>query len=446
MLFTRCVAGAWLFAAMLAVACGGESTKREVPTDPGALDETGQAGQAGSGPDRPVLSELPVDFRSQCPAAGCTLKLQTPDISGVWSYCGSHQLPAFDPSTFDFGAACAGAIKEYPVLPRPDSEDNVYFADHGLEYTWGENSSYCTIESLFLTSKSELVIPDCSRGVSEVTGLYFDHAGPLLRNGPDGSVYRYIAVSSAATASVSPVLLATADTPSLAAACIAEPSTHFDRRCATDGVTFPFGPSGVGTPPDDRLARTWLLCYNAISDSDRDIVSACGSALEEDIGQTLSLQRRRHARRVRRRRRSPGLSRSDPRRDGDRAQLLLLPHRAEHERGRLEFGDRTRDGRDDTVRASDHRRQRLPHLVRFHPASSGCRRTARSRPRPLRGRGSTRVRIRGSRVVFRRSQQAASTGGRPTLSAGARISGARGYSRRSSALHRRSPRVPCSRG
>jgi hypothetical protein len=46
--------------------------------------------------------------------------------------------------------------------------------------------------------------------------------------------------------------------------------------CEPDGVTFPFGPNGVGPPPDARLARTWMVCI-ASDGSDEEIVEACAN-------------------------------------------------------------------------------------------------------------------------------------------------------------------------
>lgn len=253
-----------LVAVMCAVACGNESKK-----DAGEQAAGGTAG----GQARPVLSELPVDFRAQCPAGGCTLKLATTELSGIWSPCQNGALDAFDPSTFDFAAACAGAIKAYPILPRPpNGAVSVRFVNHGVAYEWEPDGSTCLVQSLLSTPGGKLLQPFCSSDVSRLTELDPNPAGPVLVNGADGNTYAYYGAPSAGETWIAIDLLVAADTPSLVTACTAAPVVT--GRCEADGVTFPFGPNGVGPPPDARLARTWLVCL-ANDGSNEEIVQTC---------------------------------------------------------------------------------------------------------------------------------------------------------------------------
>jgi hypothetical protein len=199
------------------------------------------------------------------------MKLKTTNLSGLWSYCQRSPSSAFDPATFDFATACVDAM----ALLQPTTENWVSFVDQGVDYLWGIDSDPCIGRRLLLTPNNEVLEPYCHDGVTQLTELDTSASGPFLHEGSDGNTYLYY--SPDGEPYVYPELLAAADTPSLVAACSKAP--HTGGLCEADGITFPFGPSGVGAPPDERLARTWLLCVPT-SDADDEIVKACNLSLQ----------------------------------------------------------------------------------------------------------------------------------------------------------------------
>jgi hypothetical protein len=251
--------------ALALVACGGMSFEHRP-------DESG-----GTEAQPVVFTRLPVDFRAQCPAQGCTLKLQSSNWSGLWSNCQLTKAEAtFDPATYDFGARCADSTHDYSVPPSPSDENPVSFIDQGVEYEWWD---HCTAQQVMLGPAGEMLTPSCWRDESETRLLELREQDLVSHEAADGSRYRYNVQQLSVGLQVKVNTLASADTSTMVDRCLQKPS--WGALCDGPGISFPFGPSGVGPAPPVELTRSWLDCFwvPAFGTTDAEIVSACASAL-----------------------------------------------------------------------------------------------------------------------------------------------------------------------
>ncbi len=224
---------------------GGEDMLAAGDASDGGSVDASEPGGDGDGLF-PVLSSFPIDFTTDCPAHGCSIELHRLE-DGVWLDCLDGDEAAFDPETFDFAQACAGAVAS-----------NQFVYDGQTKYV---GQDYCDIQTKLSDGESRLLWSACNRAYTELRLL-----GSL--RGADGRwyEYEYDDCDGTCTGRLWVSVLAPADTTALNAQCAAVPEQN-DYSCALVGAQLPFGPSGVGaTPPAALTSMLWILCDGSAAD------------------------------------------------------------------------------------------------------------------------------------------------------------------------------------
>jgi hypothetical protein len=224
-----------------------------------------------------VFTRLPVDFRAQCPAQGCTLNLEPSNWSGVWWGCPiEFSLPSFDATTYDFAGRCASSLTVYTKPRFANDESLVSFMDRGTVYDW---SDWCTARQVMLGPAGEMLTPSCGGDASDTRLLELHAWDWTAYQAADGSRYRYNVTQGVQSVTVKIETLVSDDTSTLVEGCSRRPSNG--GPCDGPGISFPFGPSGVGPAPPPELTRSWLDCdwLHGAAVTDDEIVEQCASAL-----------------------------------------------------------------------------------------------------------------------------------------------------------------------
>jgi hypothetical protein len=226
-----------------------------------------EGGTSTGGPSATVLSKLPIDLATDCPAEGCTITLGVmPD--GVWADCPQPTEPAnFDPATFDFAAACAQA--------QP-SQTEVEFVHDGIVKELELEFGGCIAYSGALHPAGTKVFAGlCDQGYAEI-GV------TDVRRAADGTLYYYLVDDCDGTCSTTVELevFRPGDTSALNADCVAE-TTQIDQTCAGATLVLPFGPSGVGPLAAALRDTTWIAC----EDGGENPLEACSSVVTDPFAQ-----------------------------------------------------------------------------------------------------------------------------------------------------------------
>jgi hypothetical protein len=211
-------------------------------------EDGGDAGgdSLGGSPGDVVFSSFPIDL-ADCPASGCTVRLQAMPYDGVFRSCdGPIDTATFDPATFDFAAACAERSPvtwETPFVYQNQSYD----LDSQLEYC----DDFSDERRFDANGRGAWVACDAGQTYVEPAGHYYGHI--LI----DGVVYWYEVIPDDDYANVR--VLEPTDTSDLFEQCQSVEPPRQRERCPED-IVLPFGPSGVGELPASLRGTDWIDC------------------------------------------------------------------------------------------------------------------------------------------------------------------------------------------